>query len=122
MQAKTIFKGVEMCKDSITKSTYFGYIDPFIQNTIEQKFSPKIERILTGLNQFQICLNEEMVADLRYFNSLEFEVDSLRSQLETQKIQFSNEIDKLSREYYYADHMNAILGVYIELDEVTNLQ
>nr|GFB07121.1 hypothetical protein [Tanacetum cinerariifolium] len=51
------------------------------------------------------CLNEEMVADLRYFNSLELEVDSLRSQL------------KLSREYYYADHMNAILGMYIELDE-----
>nr|GFC34855.1 hypothetical protein [Tanacetum cinerariifolium] len=63
-----------------------------------------------------------MVADLRYFNSIEFEVDSLRSQLETQKTQFSNEIDRLSREYYYADHMNAILGVYTELDEVTNLQ
>nr|GFA96305.1 hypothetical protein [Tanacetum cinerariifolium] len=68
------------------------------------------------------CLNEEMVADLRYFNSLELEVDSLRSQLETQKTQFLNEIDRLSREYYYADHMNAILGVYTELDEVTNLQ
>nr|GEV63881.1 hypothetical protein [Tanacetum cinerariifolium] len=66
--------------------------------------------------------NEEMVADLRYFNSLEFKVDSLRSQLEIQKTQFSNEIDRLSREYYYADHMNAILGVYTELDEVTNLQ
>nr|GFB00014.1 hypothetical protein [Tanacetum cinerariifolium] len=26
------------------------------------------------------------------------------------------------REYYYADHMNAILSVYTELDEVTNLQ
>nr|GEZ50428.1 hypothetical protein [Tanacetum cinerariifolium] len=26
------------------------------------------------------------------------------------------------REYYYADHINAILGVYTELDEVTNLQ
>ncbi|GJR87242.1 hypothetical protein Tco_0211253 [Tanacetum coccineum] len=26
------------------------------------------------------------------------------------------------REYYYADHMNAILGVYTKLDEVTNLQ
>nr|GFC08338.1 hypothetical protein [Tanacetum cinerariifolium] len=25
-------------------------------------------------------------------------------------------------EYYYADHMNAILGVYTELDEVTNLR
>nr|GEW13752.1 integrase, catalytic region, zinc finger, CCHC-type, peptidase aspartic, catalytic [Tanacetum cinerariifolium] len=63
-----------------------------------------------------------MVADLRYFNSLELEVDSLKSQLETQKTQFLNEIDRLSREYYYADHMNAILGVYTELDEVTNLQ
>nr|GEU74080.1 hypothetical protein [Tanacetum cinerariifolium] len=26
------------------------------------------------------------------------------------------------KEYYYADHMDAILGVYTELDEVTNLQ
>nr|GEZ92981.1 retrovirus-related Pol polyprotein from transposon TNT 1-94 [Tanacetum cinerariifolium] len=68
------------------------------------------------------CLNEEMVADLRYFNSLELEVDSLRSQLEAQKTQFLNEIDRLSREYYYADHMNVIFGVYTELDEVTNLQ
>nr|GEY40650.1 hypothetical protein [Tanacetum cinerariifolium] len=48
--------------------------------------------------------------------------DSLRSQLETQKTQFSNEIDRLSREYYYADHMNAILGIYTELDKATNLQ
>nr|GEX08120.1 hypothetical protein [Tanacetum cinerariifolium] len=30
----------------------------------------------------RLCLKEEMVADLRYFNSLESEVDSLRSQLE----------------------------------------
>nr|GEW48415.1 uncharacterized mitochondrial protein AtMg00810-like [Tanacetum cinerariifolium] len=58
-----------------------------------------------------------MVADLRYFNSLKSEVDSLRSQLETQKTQFLNEIDRLSKEYYYADHMNAILGVYTKLDE-----
>nr|GEX39191.1 hypothetical protein [Tanacetum cinerariifolium] len=63
-----------------------------------------------------------MIADLRYFNSLELEVASLKSQLETQKTQFLNEIDRLSREYYYADHMNAILGVYTKLDEVTNLQ
>ncbi|GJT59890.1 hypothetical protein Tco_1003423 [Tanacetum coccineum] len=63
-----------------------------------------------------------MVADLRYFNSLELEVDTLKSQLETQKTQFLNEINRLSREYYYADHMNAILGVYTDLDEVTNLQ
>nr|GFA32340.1 hypothetical protein [Tanacetum cinerariifolium] len=43
--------------------------------------------------------------------------DSLKSQLETQKTQFLNEIDRPSREYYYVDHMNAILGVYTELDE-----
>nr|GFB91862.1 hypothetical protein [Tanacetum cinerariifolium] len=87
--ATTIFNGVEMCKKSVTKSTYFGYLDP-------QNFSPEIERILNGLNQFQRCLKEEMVTDLRYFNSFEFEVDSFRSQLETQKTQFSNEIDRLS--------------------------
>nr|GFA62662.1 hypothetical protein [Tanacetum cinerariifolium] len=63
-----------------------------------------------------------MVVDLRYFNSLELEVDSLTSQLETQRTQFVNGIDRLSREYYYANHMNAILGVYTKLDEVTNLQ
>nr|GEX23356.1 retrovirus-related Pol polyprotein from transposon TNT 1-94 [Tanacetum cinerariifolium] len=84
----TIFDGVECCKETIAKRTYF----------------------------------EEMVADLKYFNSLELEVDSLRSQLESQKTQFLNEIDRLSRKYYNADHMNEILGVYTELDEVTNLQ
>nr|GEW54375.1 hypothetical protein [Tanacetum cinerariifolium] len=113
----TIFNGVELCKEKIANITYFGYIDPFIQKTIEAKFSPEIRRINAGLAEFHKCLNEEMVADLRYFNSFEFKVDSLRSQLETQKTQFLNEIDRLSREYYYADHMNAILNVYTELDE-----
>nr|GFA13592.1 hypothetical protein [Tanacetum cinerariifolium] len=115
----TIIDGVERCKQTITKRTYFGHIDPFIQNTIEANFFPKIQRTNVDLEMFHLCLKEEMVAE---FNSLKLEVDSLKSQLETQKTQFLNEIDRLSREYYYADHMNAILGVYIELDEVTNLQ
>ncbi|GJR87814.1 retrovirus-related pol polyprotein from transposon TNT 1-94 [Tanacetum coccineum] len=119
---ETIFDGVERCKQTIAKRTYFGNIDPFIQNTIEGNFGPQISRINADLEKFHLCLNEEMVADLRYFNSLEHEVDTLKSQLETQKTQFLNEIDRLSREYYYADHMNAILGVYTDLDEVTNLQ
>nr|GEY40492.1 hypothetical protein [Tanacetum cinerariifolium] len=117
-----IIDGVERCKETIAKRTYFGHIDPFIKNTIEANFSQAIRRINAGLEQFHKCLNEEMVADLRYFNSLKLEVYSLISQLETQKTQFLNEIDRLSREYYYADHMNTILGVYTELDEVTNLQ
>nr|GEV44186.1 hypothetical protein [Tanacetum cinerariifolium] len=33
------------------------------------------------------------------------------------KHSFLNEIDRLSKEYYYADHMNAILGVYTKLDK-----
>nr|GEY59383.1 integrase, catalytic region, zinc finger, CCHC-type, peptidase aspartic, catalytic [Tanacetum cinerariifolium] len=118
----TIFDGVERCKQTIAKKTYFGNIDPFIENTIEGNFCPEIQRINADLEKFHLCLKEEIVADLRYFNSLELEVDSLKSQLENQKTQFLNEIDRLSREYYYADHMNAILGVYTELDEVTNLQ
>ncbi|GKE02637.1 hypothetical protein Tco_1390620 [Tanacetum coccineum] len=78
--------------------------------------------INADLEKFHLCLKEEMVTDLRYFNSLEHEVDYLKSQLETQKTQFLNEIDRLSREYYYVDHMNAILGVYTTLDEFTDLQ
>nr|GEZ89973.1 hypothetical protein [Tanacetum cinerariifolium] len=31
-------------------------------------------------------------------------------------------LNQFLREYYYADHMNVILGVYTELDEVANLQ
>nr|GFB05122.1 hypothetical protein [Tanacetum cinerariifolium] len=117
-----IFDGVERCKETIAKQTYFGHIDPFIQNTIEANFSPEIQKINVDLEKFHVCLKEEMIDDLRYFNYLELEVDSLKSQLETQKTQFLNEIDRLSREYYYADDMHAILGVYTELDEVTNLQ
>nr|GFB61787.1 hypothetical protein [Tanacetum cinerariifolium] len=79
----------------IAKITYIGYIDPFIKNTIEQNFCLVISRINAGLDLFLKCLNEEMVADLRYFNSLEIEVDSLTSQLETQRTQFVNEIDRL---------------------------
>nr|GEU89772.1 hypothetical protein [Tanacetum cinerariifolium] len=118
----TIFDGVERCKEAIAKQTYFGHIDPFIPNTIEARFSLEIQKINVDLEKFHVCLKEEMVADLRYFNSLELEVDSPKSQFKTQKTQFLNEPDRLSREYYYTDHMNPIISVYTELDKVTNLQ
>nr|GFA80637.1 retrovirus-related Pol polyprotein from transposon TNT 1-94 [Tanacetum cinerariifolium] len=90
-------------------------------DSLERKDFSK-SKISADLEKFHVCLKEEMVANLRYFNSLELEIDSLKSQLKTQKTQFLNEIDRISREYYYADHMNVILGVYTEFDEVTNLQ
>ncbi|GJV04996.1 retrovirus-related pol polyprotein from transposon TNT 1-94 [Tanacetum coccineum] len=118
-----IFDGVERCKQTIAKRTYFGNIDPFIQNTIEGNFGPQISKLNADLEQFHLCLKEEMVADLRYFNSLENEVDTLKSQPVNSKNTVLNKSTRLSsREYYYADHMNAILGVYTDLDEVTNLQ
>nr|GEW33756.1 hypothetical protein [Tanacetum cinerariifolium] len=87
-------------------------------NNLYDLFVPQREKSINAdLEKFHVCLKEEMVADLRYFNSLELEVDSLKSQLKTQKTQFLKEIDRLSREYYYADHMNTILGMYTELDE-----
>ncbi|GJY38296.1 integrase, catalytic region, zinc finger, CCHC-type containing protein [Tanacetum coccineum] len=119
----TIFDGVERCKQTIAKRTYFGSIDPFIQNTIEGNFCPKIRRINVDIEKFHLCLNEEMVVDLRYFNSLEHEVDTLKSQLETQKTQFLNEIDRILREYtMLIMHECNTISVYTNLDEVTNLQ
>nr|GEZ76622.1 hypothetical protein [Tanacetum cinerariifolium] len=38
----TIFNGVELCKEKIARRTYSGYLDPFIQNTIEQNFLLKL--------------------------------------------------------------------------------
>nr|GEZ28396.1 hypothetical protein [Tanacetum cinerariifolium] len=75
----TIIDGVERCKQIIAKRKYFGHIDPFIQNTIEGNFYPEIQRINADLKKFHLCLKEEMVANLRYFNSFKLEVDSLRS-------------------------------------------
>nr|GEW61935.1 putative ribonuclease H-like domain-containing protein [Tanacetum cinerariifolium] len=68
-----IFDGVERCKQTIAKRTYFGHIDPFIQNIIEGNFCLEIRRINADLEKFYLCLKEEMVADLRYLNSLELE-------------------------------------------------
>nr|GEV97744.1 Gag-Pol polyprotein [Tanacetum cinerariifolium] len=43
-----IFNGVELCKEKISHRTYSGYLDPFIQNTIEAKFSPNCVSISTA--------------------------------------------------------------------------
>nr|GFB85037.1 hypothetical protein [Tanacetum cinerariifolium] len=49
----------------------------------QREKSSEQRRINAGLDLFLKRLNEEMVVDLRYFNSLELEIDSLISQLET---------------------------------------
>nr|GEV45336.1 hypothetical protein [Tanacetum cinerariifolium] len=39
----TIITGVELCKQKIANKTYIGYIDPFIQSTIESNFCPDLK-------------------------------------------------------------------------------
>ncbi|GKE07050.1 hypothetical protein Tco_1399068 [Tanacetum coccineum] len=83
--------------------------------------SPTVDDLAIHVDEFYQFLKEEMVEDLKYFNSLVKEVESVQSQLETQQTQFSNEIDRLSMEYYYVDYMNAILGVYTTLDQYSDM-
>ncbi|GKA48853.1 integrase, catalytic region, zinc finger, CCHC-type containing protein [Tanacetum coccineum] len=111
-----------MLKRSHAKKTWHGYIDPVISSTIETNFDPSVHKLMINTEKKIQSLKEEIVVDLKYFNSLENEIKSLQSQLETQRTQFLNEIDRISREYYYAGHMNEILSAYTKLDEVTNLQ
>nr|GFB54276.1 hypothetical protein [Tanacetum cinerariifolium] len=82
-----------------------------------------INTIVTGV---ELC--KQKIANPTYYGNIEPVIKNTIEQnfcpaiSKINKTQFVNEIDRLSREYYYADHMNAILGVYTELDEVTNLQ
>nr|GEW48257.1 integrase, catalytic region, zinc finger, CCHC-type, peptidase aspartic, catalytic [Tanacetum cinerariifolium] len=48
----TVFDGVEHCEETIAKRTYFGHIDPFIQNMIEANFCPEIQKINADLENF----------------------------------------------------------------------
>ncbi|GJV27025.1 retrovirus-related pol polyprotein from transposon TNT 1-94 [Tanacetum coccineum] len=67
------------------------------------------------------CYNDNLALMLAP-DSDENDSNTLKSNWKHKKTQFLNEIDRLSREYYYADHMNAILGIYTDLDEFTDLQ
>ncbi|GJS04762.1 integrase, catalytic region, zinc finger, CCHC-type containing protein [Tanacetum coccineum] len=108
---QSLFQGMEYCHKIITGTLWNIPISPEMKNVIKQKINPIVEDLATNVDEFYRFLKEEMVEYLKYFNSLEKEIESLKSQLELQRTQFSNEIDRLSKEYYYADHMNAILGV-----------
>nr|GEZ52188.1 hypothetical protein [Tanacetum cinerariifolium] len=53
--------------------------------------------------------------DVKYASKVETDCAKAKGDLMSYKMESE-------KEYYYADHINAILGVYTELDEVTNLQ
>ncbi|GKA49233.1 hypothetical protein Tco_0742191 [Tanacetum coccineum] len=68
-------------------------ISPDMKIVIEQKLNPTAKRLSNAVFEFYQSLKEEMVEDLKYFKSLENEVD----------------------------HMNAILCVYTTLDQYSDM-
>ncbi|GJS39852.1 retrovirus-related pol polyprotein from transposon TNT 1-94 [Tanacetum coccineum] len=92
-------------------------ISPDMKILIEQKLNPTAKRLTNDVVEFYQTLKEEMVEDFKIVKSLKNEFEYLQSQLKLQQTQFSNEIGRLSREYYYDDHMNAILDAYNNIDE-----
>ncbi|GJZ47397.1 hypothetical protein Tco_0601229 [Tanacetum coccineum] len=112
---KTSFVKLEFLKKGQRANPRFYDIGCYNDN-LALMLAPKSNEMIrlaqdsrSKLKRFFQSLKEEMVVDLKYFNSLENEIESLQSQLVTQRTQILNEIDRISKEYYYADHMNAIL-------------
>ncbi|GJW53786.1 hypothetical protein Tco_0097871 [Tanacetum coccineum] len=95
---------------------------PSTQEILKLQLQLALEYLKKNLETFKQTLKEEMVEDLRYFNSLEKEVESLQSQLELQQTQFSNEIDCLLKKHFYNDHMDTLLGFFTNLDEYSEMQ
>nr|GEW91248.1 hypothetical protein [Tanacetum cinerariifolium] len=92
-------------------------------NDLNQTISEMKNKLSTHQETISI-LSQQKEAQIKLYKNREDKEHDKVIALENKvkKTQFLNEIDRLSREYYYTDHMNAIHGVYTELDEVTNLQ
>nr|GFA50175.1 pyruvate, phosphate dikinase regulatory protein, chloroplastic [Tanacetum cinerariifolium] len=93
-------------KAVLTEAVSLNPIDPALLHVDVSPLVPK--------------LHKNRTAHIDYIRHTQEEAATLREIVEKNTI--LNEIDRLLKEYYYVDHMNAILGVYTELDEVTNLQ
>ncbi|GKB77214.1 hypothetical protein Tco_0944109 [Tanacetum coccineum] len=118
---QSLFQGIANCNKIMNEIRTYVPVNPEIRTIIEQQMSLTFDDLANDVDEFYRFLKEEMVDDLRYFHFLEKEVESIQSQLELQHIQFSHEIDRLSREYFYVDHMNDILGFYTDIDEYSDI-
>nr|GEZ15868.1 retrovirus-related Pol polyprotein from transposon TNT 1-94 [Tanacetum cinerariifolium] len=90
----------------------------------EKSFNAYTQKI-NDLNQTISEMKKELFAHQQTISILSQQKEA---QIKFHKTHEDKELDNViaietkSREYYYTDHMNAILGVYTESDEVTNLQ
>ncbi|GJY75880.1 hypothetical protein Tco_0480996 [Tanacetum coccineum] len=93
-----------------------------LKDAIETLLIPNLGYALKYVENFKTTLKVEMVEDLRYFNSLEKEVEFLNSQLKRQKLEFSKTTDRLLEEHLFKDIMCAILRSFDNIDEQTEMR
>ncbi|GJT31553.1 hypothetical protein Tco_0921972 [Tanacetum coccineum] len=77
--------GLIRCFKIINDTRWNILVSPEMKIVIEEKLNPTANRLTNDVDEFYQTLKEEMVADLKYFKSLENEVESLQSQLELQQ-------------------------------------
>nr|GEY85202.1 hypothetical protein [Tanacetum cinerariifolium] len=84
------------------------------------KIKRSVGTIFDGMERYK-----ETIAKRNYFGHIDIQ-NTIEANFCPEIRKINADLEKfhlcLNEEYYYADHMNAILGVYTELDEVTNLQ
>ncbi|GJX23865.1 copia protein [Tanacetum coccineum] len=83
--SKSFHNGLKYCFDIINDTYWNIPVTPEMKAVIEQKLHPTAKRLTTAVTEFYHTFKAEMVKDLIYFISLENEVESLQSQIETQK-------------------------------------
>nr|GEX18568.1 hypothetical protein [Tanacetum cinerariifolium] len=92
-----------------------------IKVAIGQLYVPMVGYASENMVNFETTLKEEMVEDLEYFNSLEKEVGSLKSQPKSQKYEFSKTTDRLLEEHLSKDIMCVILRSFDNITEQTEM-
>ncbi|GKC93901.1 hypothetical protein Tco_1159343 [Tanacetum coccineum] len=91
----------------------------FDKHDLANLFAPESEEIIRLAKESRTKLNE-MLKDLKYVQSLEKEVDYLKSQIETEKTKFSKSYDLLLQERHHKDFLCVILRSY-DIDQFMDL-
>ncbi|GJW51306.1 hypothetical protein Tco_0092657 [Tanacetum coccineum] len=114
--SRPIFDAEPLHKDDQDDTDELDQERDLLASLIE-KLKCEIDDSKNQLRKF-LSGNIDKIVDMNYASKVAIDCAKAKGDLMSYKI----ESEKLSREYYYADHMNAILGVYTDLDEATNLQ
>ncbi|GJX33258.1 retrovirus-related pol polyprotein from transposon TNT 1-94 [Tanacetum coccineum] len=96
-------------------------VNPDLKRVLELQLRPTIKDTSINMVTFESTFKEEMVEDLRYFNSFEKEVESFNSQLKSQIFEFSKPNDRLLKECMSKDIICTILRSFDDIDDYSNM-